>query len=81
MTSADRAWIGQLMEAVQHAAHCWQHGFIAGEVAYADALELPAWPSATDIAVWAERDSHAYSVEHFQRRWFTAGWLAGWHDH
>jgi hypothetical protein len=78
--SQDRAWIAQLMEAVQHAAHCWQHGFIAGEVAYADAHELPAWPSGADIVAWADRDSRTYSAENFQQRWYRAGWLAGWRD-
>jgi hypothetical protein len=79
--SLEYGWLTQLTEAVEQASHCWQHGFVAGEVAYADAHELPTWPSTTDITAWAERDSRSYSPEHFQRRWYTAGWLAGWGDH
>jgi hypothetical protein len=78
--SLEYGWLVQLTEAVELASCCWQHGFIAGEVAYADAHELPVWPSGQDIAKWAARDSHTYSAEHFQQRWYTAGWLAGWGD-
>jgi len=81
VVSLESGWLTQLTHAVEQASCCWQHGFVAGEVAYSDAHELPAWPAASDIAAWAERESHTYSTEHFQRRWYTAGWLAGWGDH
>lgn len=78
--SLEYGWLTQLTYAVEQASRCWQHGFIAGEVAYSDAHELPTWPSASDIAEWAERDSRIYSTENFQRRWYRAGWLTGWRD-
>jgi hypothetical protein len=80
LTNAESAWLAQLSEAVGHAESCWQHGFIAGQVAYIDACAEPHWPRAADIAAWAERDRCSYSVEDFERRWFAAGWLAGWSD-
>jgi hypothetical protein len=79
--SLEYGWLTRLTQAVEQASLCWQHGFVAGEVAYADAHELPTWPSATDIAEWVERDSHTYSAEDFQRHWYTTGWLAGWRDY
>jgi hypothetical protein len=80
LTHAESAWLAQLSEALGHAEICWQHGFIAGQVAYTDACTEPLWPRAAEIAAWFERDRCGYSLEDFERRWYAAGWLAGWRD-
>lgn len=68
----------EVTAAIEQAARCWQHGFIAGEVAYADACEQPRWPHQAIVAAWMERDQRTYSADPFAQRWYRAGWLAGW---
>lgn len=70
--------LAEVAAAIEQAGRCWQHGFIAGEVAYADACEQPRWPSDTIVAAWIERDQRSYSADLFDERWYRAGWLAGW---
>jgi hypothetical protein len=75
---AQPALITEVAEAIERAGRCWQHGFIAGTVAYDEACEESRWPSEATIAAWMERDEHTYSADLFARRWYRAGWLAGW---
>jgi hypothetical protein len=53
--SQDQGWLAQLTEAVEQAAHCWQHGFIAGHVAYAEPTSCRrgrvAWRSRPGLSV------------------------------
>jgi hypothetical protein len=70
--------LAEVAAAIAQAARCWQHGFIAGEVAYADACEEPRWPTEAIITAWIERDQRSYSADLFAQRWYRAGWLAGW---
>jgi hypothetical protein len=70
--------LAEVAAAIKQAERCWQHGFIAGEVAYAEACEEPRWPSDTIIAAWVERDQRSYSADLFAQRWYRARWLAGW---
>ena len=75
---AQPALITEVAEAIECAGRCWQHGFIAGEVAYNEACEEPRWPSSTTITAWIERDEYVYSSDLFAQRWYRVGWLAGW---
>jgi hypothetical protein len=75
---AQPALITEVAEVIERAGCCWQHGFIAGQVAYGEACEQPRWPSSTTVAAWLERDERSYSADLFDQRWYRAGWLAGW---
>jgi hypothetical protein len=77
---AQPALIAEVAEAIEQAGRCWQHGFIAGAVAYGEACEEPRWPSGVTVAAWLERDERSYSADLFAQRWYRAGWLAGWRE-